>query len=155
MSSGDAVQKPSWISANLNIPTILTVGGMFYAGVTAYNNLTYQQTEEKAYRIERAGQTDTRFANIENQLRQFNEQNVPYRITVVEQDIKASRERMDRFAETIVGALDVIKRDINAGSSDIRVLGTQISSMERKLDELSKQPTPRRAAFPSREASAP
>lgn len=132
----------SWITANLNVSTLLACCGIAYAVLNGNIQQERDIADIKRDRMERAVAADRRFTNIEESLRAASQQNVPYRLTVVEGDVKAVNSRIDELARQVtagfnalreanVSQTDLMRRDISALAGDVRVLTTKLESAIR------------------------
>lgn len=124
----------TWNWFRVNVPTILAIGGLvWYTAVTKANIESSINAIEQS-RVERSKEADRKFTNIDNTLAQVSARveplnNVTYRIGVVETQIIETNKRLDRFAETIVNSIDLIRRDVNTMSTRVEVLSQKIDSI--------------------------
>lgn len=127
----------TWITANLNIPTLLGLGAVVYAVLNGNFTQDRDIAEIKRDRLERSQRADQRFTNIENSLTAIGQQNIPYRITVVESEVKATNGRIDELARQVNAGLsalrdlnvtqtDLMRKDISSLAGDVRVLSTKL-----------------------------
>lgn len=137
----------SWLTGNFNAPTLLAVGGIAYAVLNGNIQQERDIAEIKRTRAEQAAATDKRFDGadkrfdgIEDSLKTVNQQNLPYRITVVEGEVKATNGRIDELIRQMnaglaalrdlnVSQTDLMRRDIGALAGDVRVLSTKLDGV--------------------------
>lgn len=120
------MQRLSW-NLNLNIPTLVSLVGLLVAGVTSFNKLDARIAAGEVYRQARSEQTDGNFADIRTQLEPLG--NVPYRVTVVEQQLGAVNDRVDRLVGALTSSIDGLRDDVSQLTTRVEVLVTRIEAI--------------------------
>ena len=105
------------------------------------------------FRVARSSTTDKNFADINAKLEQVG--NLPYRMGAAEEAIKQTNARFDRFSELILGSIDALRKDVNAGNDQLRKemnqIGTKVEVLSSKIDTISdrpRQPSPPARSLP-------
>lgn len=124
----------TWNWLRMNVPTLLAIGGLVW--YTAQNDARQEQriSAIEQSRVDRAREADQKFSSINTSIAAMSQKveplaNVAYRVGVVEGQVQATNERLDRFAETIVNSLDLIRRDVNGLSTRVEVLSQKIDTI--------------------------
>lgn len=112
-----------WQWLRINVPTILAIGGLVW--YTAQNNAA---TYARLHALENSSAGITASVNaLVARVEPLG--NVTYRVQVLETQAAETSKRIDRFSETIVNSLDLIRRDVNGVSTRIEVLSQKIDSL--------------------------
>ena len=128
----------NWL--NVNVPTIVAVLTAVVTIVVYVNRLEGRIAVGETTAAERGKQTDAAFTDIRLQLAPLS--TLPYRMQAAETRLDEQGKRIDRISETIVDALDVIRKDINVLSTRVEVQSAKIDELAGKIDDM----TPRRRA---------
>jgi hypothetical protein len=134
---------------DLNLGTIVGLlpfflGGAFYVN-TQLTSLEARLNQSEQFRASRTAQTDANFVQLTSAVRSMQDTsakqnadigNLTYRMGQGEARQQESDKRMDRIADSVPGAVDSIKRDING-------LNTRVELMTQKIDSLDVPRTPR------------
>lgn len=133
-----------WQWFRVNVPTLLSIGGLIW--YTATNDASQRHRLEaiENSQKDRAVVTDEKFATIKSDLALVSQRveplsNVVYRVTVVEGQVSETNKRIDRFSESIINSLELIRKDLSGISTRIEVLA-------QKVDTLSPNTPGRRAS---------
>lgn len=127
------------IATTFNVPTLLAVAGVFATIVTGWNAL--------GARIEKIEQSrgiilplfEAKFADLSTRLSILD--TIPYRVAVAEGRIEETGKRIDRLSESIVAALETIRKDVAGLSTRVEVLTGKIDALaDRKQADLRKTP---------------
>jgi len=94
---------------------------------TWMNRQAARLDDMERYRETRSKLTDNNFAAINARMEPL--ANIPYRVAQTETAIRATNQRLDRRAETIVNSLDLIKKDVNVLSTRVEVLSNKIDAI--------------------------
>lgn len=130
---------------NVNMPTIIAVAGAAIGIITYVNHLDARIEQVELSRSMRSGQMDKTFADISAQLSALN--NLPYRMGQVEANVGNSNQRMDRIAESVLGSVEGIKKDVAELSTQVRLVNQKQDILSGKVDSLDV-PRQRRMSMP-------
>lgn len=140
------MHKPSWLSTNVNLTSLMALGGLIYAVISGVAGIQNEITTLKQDRDERSKVIDATFADIKGELsgisKRFQENNVPYRLQELERRQQQQEQRLDRQMDSFDNKLEVIRRDVNS-------VGTQVQVLGQKIDSLNPQ-APRRTGVERR-----
>lgn len=136
---------PSWLSSNFNVPTLIAIGSIILAGANMASDFrSRQETDERERAVMQA-----QMRAVEQRMQTYTDQNVPYRLTVVEQDVKAANSRIDRLAESVLASIDGLRKEVNGLSTRIEVLTQRVDQITpRKATDDANSAVIRRASAP-------
>lgn len=134
---------------DFNLGTLIPVGLALFSGAiyinTQLTSLEARLTQSESFRAQRTAQTDANFVQLTSAVRAMQDNsakqnadigNLTYRMGQGEARQQEADKRMDRIADSVLSAVDSIKRDINA-------LNTRIELMTQKIDNLDVPRTQR------------
>lgn len=114
-----------WLVANLNIPSLIAIASLFYIGITTYNDVQFRMKALEVQGQERAKAVDAQFSSLSMQIQQLAaaNANIPYRVTVVEEQQKQAN-----------ALFETIRRDVAGLSTGMEVLSTKVGALAQKID---------------------
>lgn len=134
---------------DFNLGTLIPVGLALFSGAiyinTQLTSLEALLTQSESFRAQRTAQTDANFVQLTSAVRAMQDNsakqnadigNLTYRMGQGEARQQEADKRMDRITDSVLSAVDSIKRDINA-------LNTRIELMTQKIDNLDVPRTQR------------
>lgn len=115
---------------NVNVPTILAVGGAVWAIFTYIGDIKNGQDRMEEYRVTRSAQTDKEFAMVKATIAEIqgSTSNIPYRVGVIERGLEEAGKRTDRLSEIVLQNMDGLKRDMTA-------IGVKLEVLSSKFDD--------------------
>jgi predicted nucleic acid-binding Zn-ribbon protein len=152
MEKGAAVA----VKWDINFGTLIPIGMALFAGAiyinTQLTSLEARLNQTESFRASRTAQTDQNFVQLtaaiqamQNNIAKQNAEtsNLNYRMGQNEAGIEAASKRMDRIADTVLTAVESIKRDLGTLSTEVK-LGTQkTDTLSSKIDSLDVPRTQR------------
>lgn len=117
---GADMQKPNWLTSNINLGNIITLIAMLVGGAVGYGQLTNRIQNMETYRVERTRQTDEKFAAITRALEGL--PNLSYRVTAQEEALKATNQRVDVSLANISQRLAEINQALGGLDTKVAVL---------------------------------
>lgn len=141
-TEGKAMQRPR-VFFDVNLGTLLPLGLAVLALFNYIKGLETQITVIDNRGTARIQIADNFYADVKAQLK-LNETS-PMRLTVLEEGLKATNTRMERFADLIQTGQDAVRRDMQSGfdlirkdvsglSTDVKVLGSKLEDQSAKTD---------------------
>lgn len=134
---------------DINLGTLIPIGLALFSGAiyinTQLTSLEARLTQSESFRAQRTAQTDSNFVQLTSAVRSMQNDsarqsadigNLTYRMGQGEARQQESDKRIDRIAESVLSAVDSIKRDINT-------LNTRVELMTQKIDNLDVPRTQR------------
>lgn len=116
----DTALTINWLRVNL--PTIAAVVGVgFYVGIWQ----TQIQSTLTSVQVE--------LTHVKTQLATM--QTIPYRIDVAEQALRDTNGRVDALSNTLIGQLDLVRRDVNRLTTSVEVLSSRVGILTGDIDE--------------------
>ncbi len=127
----------NWL--RFNVPSIVAivaaaVGVMGY--ISSLDNRVAKIETDSAMRSQL---TDKSLDQVQTAIAPLN--NMPYRVGILEAQALATNLRIDRFTEVITNTMELVRKDVNALSTKVEVLGTKIDALTpEKRTELDSTP---------------
>lgn len=127
----------SWFARNISVPTLLVLAGLFFTGVTTYRDMQ-NSISTLNDRIQESGNAaETQYNTLSSQIQQLSVNNIPYRITVVEEQLKQTNARVDQAALQTTALFEAIRKDISLLSTRVEVLAQRLeTAQDRRQTEL-------------------
>ena len=108
----------TWLSKNLTLSVIVTIAGGAMALVAGWSTLQ-----------SRMGVLDEKYQIMHGQMQRIGDQNIPYRVTVIEQQMQNTQQRIDRVSETIAVSLDAIRKDLGQMNTGLELLRQKLETI--------------------------
>lgn len=108
-----------WLRNNFAMVAAI-VGALLYMGM-GYAQVLTQLEALKA-------------ANIQDQTRLSEMQNIPYRVGQTEAAIDKTNERIDALSNNIISQMDLIRRDVNRLTTTVEVLSSRVGVLTGDID---------------------
>lgn len=128
--------------SNVNVPTIIAVGSLFWYMAQDNANIKSQLTEQERFAGVRSQTTDRNFADLNAQVKQM--QDLPFRMGAQEAKTGALSDRVDRLADAILANQEALRRDFNSAVEVIRKdfsgLSTKVEVLDSKMDSIIDKP---------------
>ncbi len=121
----DAKVHVNWL--RFNVPSIMAILAAGLGVVTYVNQLDARLEKLEEFGATRAVSTDKSLDEVQTSITQLT--NMPYRVQILEQQQLAVNLRIDRFTETISNTMELLRKDVNALSTRVEVLGTKIDAL--------------------------
>lgn len=134
-----AGEPQTWLSKHM---AVILTGAAMGVSVVAYVSRTDAQM------IERHQFIATQVTEMRTALHEMQRQNISYRITVTESDVKVLGQRIDRLSETLATQLEGLRKDMNAMAMKTELVGQQMHALVQKLELIIPD---RRATKPATE----
>jgi len=137
---GADMNKPTWLSSNINLGNIITLGAMLVAGSVGYGQLTNRIENMETYRAERTRQTDEKFAAITRSLEGL--PNLSYRVTANEEALKSTNARLDASLQTLSSRVAEMNQLLGSMDTKLAVLTQRLemASQQRRADAARRGP---------------
>lgn len=133
--------------SNVNVPTIIAVGTLFWYMAQDNANIKSQLAEQERYAVVRGQAADKNFADLNAQVKQM--QDLPFRMGSQEAKTSALSDRVDRLADAILANQEALRKDFNSAVEVIRKdfsgLSTKVEVLDSKMDSMLEKP--RQGAF--------
>ena len=129
----DATVTINWF--RVNFPTIVTLAGVLWfmaAQTTAINSRLDVLDQD---RTERSSIADRNYAAINATLEAMRGQNIPYRVGQAEIAVAETRQRMDQLQHTLLGQIELIRKDLSRLTTQVEVMSTRVGILTGDLDE--------------------
>lgn len=128
--------------SNVNVPTIIAVGTLFWYMAQDNANIKSQLSEQERYAVVRSQATDKNFADLNAQVKQM--QDLPFRMGAQEAKTAALWDRVDRLADAILSNQEALRKDFNSAVDVIRKdfsgLSTKVEVLDSKMDSIIDKP---------------
>jgi predicted nucleic acid-binding Zn-ribbon protein len=128
---------------DINLGTVTTiVAALAGAGIWVNTQITEMQTKitnSENFRVARTAQTDQNFVELRSTAQATQEvqtkqaaqvENLLYRMGQLEANMSAANSRMDRIADSVLGAVDSLKKDVNGINTQVQLLGQKVDALD-------------------------
>lgn len=146
------MHTPSWLSRNWPsmVTTTVTAAGLLFFIGQRDAEIRVRMDHEDIARKEFTAAVNARFNSVETKLSADNSQNVPYRVTVLEQQLLQANQRTDRMYEQITSMFDLLRKDVNSLATNNALLTERIEVLTGRIEAIT--PGGRKTAMPMRDA---
>lgn len=147
----DATVTINWFRVNL--PTIAMIIGAVWFMAEQNSTLKQQNvlitTRLEAMEVDRQERSqiaDRNYAAINTTLEIMRGQNIPYRVGQAEALISETRQRLDQLQQTLLGQIDLVRKDLARLTTQFEVMNTRVGILTGDLDERGKSISRQRPA---------